>query len=261
MGMKEKCVCSTGRGFWDEQNCWLCKLCIWFLMNLSLPAHWLLSCYCWQETSSINTHTLAHIHKNFICSAKISCIRRHAQNFILWRSEGSLQTQGRIFFTRAEVWYWLALFLCSTRAIYIISESFMYHWAYTCDWGALHVGLLCSYFFQDFPRVNRERSEHSWRGTTVCVCVCRYVHTCVSTGLGCFSPARSHRVNIYSVFWDLKKGNLFQYLWMWSNIKSSHSFQKPWQYACTRTDWRLKSKRKPHTARSDQVMEFIDIGG
>lgn len=98
MGMKEKCVCSTGRGFWDEQNCWLCKLCIWFLMNLSLPAHWLLSCYCWQETSSINTHTLAHIHKNFICSAKISCIRRHAQNFILWRSEGSLQTQGRNFF-------------------------------------------------------------------------------------------------------------------------------------------------------------------
>lgn len=177
MGMKEKCVCSTGRGFWDEQNCWLCKLCIWFLMNLSLPAHWLLSCYCWQETSSINTHTLAHIHKNFICSAKISCIRRHAQNFILWRSEGSLQTQGRNVFTRAEVWYWLTLFLCSTRAIYIISESFMYHWAYTCDWGALHVGLLCSDFFQDFPRVNRERSEHSWRETTVCVRVqiCAYV--------------------------------------------------------------------------------------
>lgn len=26
-----------------------------FLMNLSLPAHWLLSCYCWQEKCSINT--------------------------------------------------------------------------------------------------------------------------------------------------------------------------------------------------------------
>lgn len=26
-----------------------------FLMNLFLPAHWLLSCYCWQEKRSINT--------------------------------------------------------------------------------------------------------------------------------------------------------------------------------------------------------------
>lgn len=171
MGMKEKCVCSTGRGFWDEQNCWLCKLCIWFLMNLSLPAHWLLSCYCWQETSSINTHTLAHIHKNFICSAKISCIRRHAQNFILWRSEGSLQTQGRNVFTRAEVWYWLTLFLCSTRAIYIISESFMYHWAYTCDWGALHVGLLCSDFFPGLPSCEQRAFRAQLEGND-CVCAC-----------------------------------------------------------------------------------------
>lgn len=31
-----------------------------FLMNLSLPAHWLLSCYCWQECRSIITRTQMH---------------------------------------------------------------------------------------------------------------------------------------------------------------------------------------------------------
>lgn len=41
------------------------------------------------------------------------------------------------------------------------------------------------------------------------------------------------RVNIFSVFWELKKGNLFQYLWMWSNTKSSQSFQTLW--TCART--------------------------
>lgn len=248
MGMKEKCVCSTGRGFWDEQNCWLCKLCIWFLMNLSscsLATELLLLA---GDEQHKHTHTRAHTQKLHLQCKNFLHKKARTELYFVKKWGLSSNSRKKCFYSG---WSLILIdsFLCSTRAIYIISESFMYHWAYTCDWGALHVGLLCSYFFQDFPRVNRERSEHSWRETTV------------STGLGCFSPARSHRVNIYSVFWDLKKGNLFQYLWMWSNIKSSHSFQKPWQYACTRTDWRLKSKRKPHTARSDQVMEFIDIGG
>lgn len=176
MGMKEKCVCSTGRGFWDEQNCWLCKLCIWFLMNLSLPAHWLLSCYCWQETSSINTHTLAHIHKLHLQCKNFLHKKARTELYFVKKWGLSSNSRKKCFYSG---WSLILIdsFLCSTRAIYIISESFMYHWAYTCDWGALHVGLLCSYFFQDFPRVNRECSEHSWRETTVCVRVqiCAYV--------------------------------------------------------------------------------------
>lgn len=85
----------------------------------------------------------------------------------------------------------------------------------------------------------------------MCVCVCIYVHMwqCLSTGMGCFSAPRSRRVNIYLVFWDLKKGNLFQYLWMWSNMKSLQSFQTMWQYARTHTcGLKKKCERKPCTA-------------
>ncbi len=49
-----------------------------FLMNLSLPAHWLLSCYCWQEKCSINTHTQS-IKTSFAVQKffKLSRIKEH----------------------------------------------------------------------------------------------------------------------------------------------------------------------------------------
>lgn len=50
-----------------------------------------------------------------------------------------------------------------------------------------------------------------------CVCVSVSISLCVSTRMGCFGSVRFHRVNICTVFRDLKKENLFEYLWMWSN--------------------------------------------
>lgn len=169
MGMKEKCVCSTGRGFWDEQNCWLCKLCIWFLMNLSscsLATELLLLA---GDEQHKHTHTRAHTQKLHLQCKNFLHKKARTELYFVKKWGLSSNSRKKCFYSG---WSLILIdsFLCSTRAIYIISESFMYHWAYTCDWGALHVGLLCSYFFQDFPRVNRERSEHSWRETTVCAC-------------------------------------------------------------------------------------------
>lgn len=55
-GMKEECVCSTG-GCGMNRTVGYVTAVFGFLMNLSLPANWLLSCYCWQEERCINTHT------------------------------------------------------------------------------------------------------------------------------------------------------------------------------------------------------------
>lgn len=56
-------VCAQHSGLRDEQSCYV-TAAFGFLMNLSLPANWLLSCYCWQEKRSTNT--------NFICREEIS---------------------------------------------------------------------------------------------------------------------------------------------------------------------------------------------
>lgn len=73
MGMKEECVCSTGSSGMNRTVGYVTAV-FGFLMNLSLPAHWLLSCYCWREDCSINTlvHTNTHTQINFIYSAEIS---------------------------------------------------------------------------------------------------------------------------------------------------------------------------------------------
>lgn len=56
MGMKEECVCSTG-GSGTNRTVGYVTAVFGFLMNLSHPAHWLLSCYCWQKKCCINTLT------------------------------------------------------------------------------------------------------------------------------------------------------------------------------------------------------------
>ena len=61
MGIREECVRSTG-GSGMNRTVGYVTAVFGFLMNLSLPAHWLLSCYCWQEGCSINTHTHKYTH-------------------------------------------------------------------------------------------------------------------------------------------------------------------------------------------------------
>lgn len=54
MGMKEECVCSTGSSGMNRTVGYVTAI-FGSLMNLSLPALWILSCYCWQHHCSINT--------------------------------------------------------------------------------------------------------------------------------------------------------------------------------------------------------------
>lgn len=96
----------------------------------------------------------------------------------------------------------------------------------------------CMYVL-DLSYVNRGGSEHSWKAP---VHTCMSMRETVSTGMRCCSPHRSHCGNIYLVFWDLKKGNLFQHLWMWWNTKSS-VFPNP-----VRVFIQKNRQRKPGTA-------------
>lgn len=60
----------VGAFCWDEQDCYVTAV-FGFLMNLSLPAHWLLSCYCWQGERAAQTraHTHTRVDK-VLCQAK-----------------------------------------------------------------------------------------------------------------------------------------------------------------------------------------------
>lgn len=49
VGMKEECVCGTRR------RAGYVTAVFGFLMSVSFSAHWLLSCYCWQEVFTVNT--------------------------------------------------------------------------------------------------------------------------------------------------------------------------------------------------------------
>lgn len=107
-------------------------------------------------------------------------------------------------------------------------------------------------------------SEHSCRTLCVCVhvCVCFCEHismcACVSTRMGCFGSVRFHRVNICTVLWDLKKGNLFEYLWMWSNKisllrKHVTALSPPLTHTRAHADWNAE------TLHWYQLIKFIDI--
>lgn len=66
-----------------------------FLMNISLPAGWLLRCYCWQE--KCGTHTHKYTHKKFFCS---SCKGTHNTFSSVMKCESSIQAW---IYRRADV--------------------------------------------------------------------------------------------------------------------------------------------------------------
>lgn len=154
-------------------------------MNLSLPAYWLLSCYSWQRRSSKNTQ----IHR-FI--EILSCTKSNTPLFFGNEEELCSDVLQGCFFNKNLILLQSTVWHTRLRPLRLL------HIHVSCDRCKLHI--------IHFSRTSLEGTEGAQR-TAV------FEDACVGAQVWDASVQHApHSVNICIVFWDLKKGNLFQHL-------------------------------------------------